>query len=93
MQDKGWCKSYNCCREKGIKGCWQCGEFPCYNPMFNKPREIAFVSFISENGEEAFMKSLEKNEADGMVYHYEGKLTGDYDKPLTAEEIKQLLIK
>ena len=25
----GWCKNYNCCKEKGLNGCWECSEFPC----------------------------------------------------------------
>lgn len=22
----GWCKNYNCCREKDLNGCWECVE-------------------------------------------------------------------
>lgn len=90
---KDWCKSIKCCREKGMDGCWQCDEFPCDNPMFKTPRVRVFVRFISEYGEEAFMTALEKNEADGMQYHYSVELTGDYDKPETEEEIIKLIIK
>ena len=90
---KDWCKSIKCCLEKGIDGCWQCGEYPCDNPMFKTPRARAFIRFILEHGEEAFMAALEKNEANGMLYHYSGELTGDYDKPETEEEIIELIIK
>lgn len=38
-ESHGWCKNYNCCKEKGLNGCWECSEFPCtdvclINPVF-----------------------------------------------------------
>lgn len=90
---KEWCKSFNCCKEKGLTGCWECDEFPCDNPMFKKPRVLAFARFIAEYGEERLMEALEKNEENGMVYHYEGQLVGDYDQTQTEEEIRKLILR
>lgn len=92
-EGKDWCKSFQCCKEKGLSGCWACAEFPCENPMFEKTRVRAFARFIAEYGEERLMELLERNEAAGMVYHYEGQLTGDYDIPETEEGIWALILR
>jgi len=86
------CKSYHCCGEKGLKGCWECAEFPCDNPMFQKPRVRAFIRFVAEYGENKLLDCLARNEAAGMTYHEEGKLTGDYDTPDTEEAIIRLIL-
>jgi hypothetical protein len=39
------CKHFDCCREKGFSGCWECNEFPC-GGMHDKVRVRAFVEFI-----------------------------------------------
>lgn len=31
----GWCKNHNCCREKGLNGCWECDDFPCSGSMLD----------------------------------------------------------
>ncbi len=90
-KDKDWCKSFNCCKEKGLNGCWECSDFPCENQMLDKLRVRTFAKFIAKYGEEKLMDALEKNEFNGMVYHYEGQLVGDYDKPKTEEEIRALI--
>ena len=91
-KDKEWCKSFICCKEKNLGGCWECPDFPCDNPMLNKLRVRTFAKFISEYGENKLMDLLEKNEKSGLIYHYKGQLIGDYDKPATEEEIKQLIL-
>ena len=87
------CKSYHCCQDKGVNGCWECDEFPCDNPMFDTPRVRAFAAFIAEYGEERLLNCLKRNEAAGLVYHYAGELKGDYDIPETEEEIKCLILR
>ena len=37
-ESHGWCKNYNCCKEKGLNGCWECSEFPFTGCMLDKPR-------------------------------------------------------
>jgi hypothetical protein len=91
-QDKQWCKSFNCCKAKGLDGCWECAEFPCDNPMFAKLRVLTFAKFIRTYGAEKLMACLECNESDGMLYHYAGKLVGDYDLPTTEGDIERLIL-
>jgi len=88
---KEWCKNFRCCREKGLNGCWECDVFPCSGGMLDKVRIRAFADFIKEHGEEIMMDRLERNERAGLVYHHEGKLTGDYDAPGTIDDIKALI--
>lgn len=90
--DKEWCKSFNCCKEKGLNGCWQCPDFPCDNPMLQKLRVRTFAKFIAECGEDRLVEALGNNEARGMIYHYPGQLVGDYDKPQSEAEIKRLIL-
>lgn len=92
-KDKEWCQSFHCCKEKGLNGCWECADFPCQNQMLDKLRVRTFAKCIAAYGEGQLMDLLEKNELNGVVYHYEGKLVGDYDKPQSEEEIKQLLFR
>ncbi len=89
---KEWCKSFNCCRQKGLNGCCECTEFPCSNEMFNKLRVRTFAKFIGEHGEEKLIECLERNEKNGMVYHYAGQLIGDYDIPISEWDIINLIL-
>ena len=90
-EGRQWCAHYNCCREKGYSGCWECGEFPCEGAMFGKVKPRAFAGFIAEHGEEKLMELLEKNERSGVVYHYEGSYSGDYDLA-DEDEVRRLLL-
>ncbi len=92
-KDKEWCKSFHCCKTKGLNGCWECKEFPCDNPMFQKLRVRAFAEFISEYGEEKLLNALQNNENNGVIYHYKDQLAGDYDLLQSKEEIVQFLLK
>ncbi|MFA9380184.1 MAG: DUF3795 domain-containing protein [Acetanaerobacterium sp.] len=90
---RDWCKSYNCCRERGLSGCWECAEFPCAdNKMLSKMRVRAFAGVIRKYGEDRLLDCLEKNEQAGMRYHYDGLLTGDYDTKSTEREITELIL-
>ena len=86
------CRSYHCCQDKGLDGCWACNEYPCDNPLFDKARVRAFIAFIARYGENKLLDCLERNEAAGMVYHEDGRITGDYDIPATEEEIHKLIL-
>lgn len=35
-ESHGWCKNYNCCKEKGLNGRWECSEFPFTGCMLDK---------------------------------------------------------
>jgi len=91
-KDKEWCKNFKCCGEKGLKGCWKCEDFPCSGGMLDKLRIRAFSKFIKKYGEDELIRCLEKNEKEGLVYHYDGQLVGDYDVPKTEEEIIQMIL-
>lgn len=90
---KEWCKSFNCCKEKNLNGCWECADFPCENEMLDKLRVRTFAKFVAEHGENALMGALEKNERDGVVYHYSGQIVGDYDELETEEEITNMILR
>ncbi len=91
-KDRDFCKNFNCCRAKGLKGCWECEEFPCTGGMLDKLRIRTFAKLIKEYGEEELIRCLDRNEKDGIAYHYENSLLGDYDVPETEEEIRKLVI-
>lgn len=89
-KNKDWCKHYTCCREKGLRGCFECGDFPC-GGMHEKQRIYAFALFIKKYGEEKLLACLEQNERNGISYHYPKKLVGDYDNCQTVDEIIEML--
>lgn len=89
---KEWCKNFNCCRQKGLKGCWECSEFPCRGGMLDKLRIRTFAKFIKEHGELKLMDCLAQNEKNGVIYHYSGALVGDYDVALTEDEIINIIL-
>lgn len=60
-ESHGWCKNYNCCKEKGLNGCWECSEFPCTGCMLDKPRIRAFAKFARRYGVEELEKCLLRN--------------------------------
>ncbi len=91
-KDKDWCKNYQCCKKKKIQGCWECSEFPCKGSMLDKIRVRAFAKFIKEYSKEFLLECLDSNEKNGILYHYPGKLTGDYDTLNTENEIIKLII-
>jgi len=59
--------------------------------MFQKPRLRVFVRLLHEHGENELADWLERNERAGIIYHDPGKLTGDYDRCKTEEEIERLV--
>lgn len=87
----GWCNNYNCCREKGINGCWECADFPCSGTMLDKPRVRACARFAKKYGTDELTRCLLRNKENGIVYHYDGQHIGDYDKCETEEEIIEMI--
>ncbi|GEM_PF-1439277 len=90
--DRERCGLYHCCRKKGLEGCWECGKFPCEEPMLKTARVRAFGRFAREYGMEALMDALEMNVEQGIVYHYADQLAGDYDRLETEERVLELLM-
>ena len=58
-----------------------------------KQRVRAFAAFVLEHGEAALIRALQKNEADGVLYHYPGRLVGDYDLPENGSAIRAMLLR
>lgn len=90
-KNKDWCKNFNCCKKKGINGCWECEDFPCQGSMLDKIRIRAFARYMAEYGESDLLRKLERNEKAGIVYHYKDQLIGDYDIPHSEEEIIHMI--
>lgn len=92
-KNKEWCKSFNCCKQKGINGCWECSELDtCDNFMLKKLKIGAFAAFIAQYGEEKLMECLERNEKNGVIYHYDGGIIGDYDEVADREQVFKLIL-
>lgn len=94
--NKDWCKHFKCCKEKHLNGCWECEAFPCGDHsggtyMHDKIRIHAFTEFIRRYGEEKLLNCLERIVKAGILYHYKGQLTGDYDQCKTVEEVIRML--
>ena len=88
----GWCKNYLCCREKGIGSCSECAEFSCDKGMLTKMRIRAFSRFAQVYGKKELIRCLHRNKANGIVYHYEGQLVGDYDQCESESAIIQMIL-
>jgi hypothetical protein len=91
-KDKGWCKNFQCCKKKGLIGCWECQDFPCKDSMLDNIRIRTFAKFIKEYGEEKLLECVERNEKAGVIYHYPGELNGDYDIPETEDGIISIIL-
>lgn len=89
-EDEG-CYQYNCCRERGYNGCWECPDFCCGKDLFNQEhlRLKTFVKCIKEDGIDKFAEYILRNYNNGIEYHTSGYI-GDYDLE-TEEEILFLL--
>lgn len=61
--------------------------------MLDKLKIRTFAAFIRDNGEDELMSLLERNERNGMVYHYPGQIVGDYDAAATEAELMELIRK
>lgn len=89
--EKQSCGILRCCRERGLEGCWDCPEFPCGQPMLQKPRVRAFCCLAARYGAAALIERLGQNAAQGVRYHWPGMLVGDYDVPENEKEIMSLV--
>lgn len=87
------CRNLQCCRTRGLEGCWECGEFPCEGTILDKMRIRTFAEFARERGTEILVDCLERNEKAGILYHYPGKLHGDYDLPKTPEGVMDMILR
>lgn len=56
-------------------------------------RVRVFAEFVREWGIETLLDCLKRNEKAGLLYHYPGKLSGDYDLPQTREGIFAMILR
>ena len=89
LSPKG-CFQHDCCIEKGYAGCWECPDFPCGKDMQKSLRVRTFVQCIREDGLKAFAGYILRNQENGVIYHYEGSYSGDYELD-TEEAMLRLL--
>ncbi|MFA7119832.1 MAG: DUF3795 domain-containing protein [Sphaerochaetaceae bacterium] len=89
---EAWCKIRSCCQDKGLRSCGDCPSFPCDAPLFAKVKVRTFAKMVSEVGEEKMMDLLQKAEERDVIYHYEGKIVGDYDMLKDEQEVRKLVL-
>lgn len=88
------CYQHDCCIQKGLKGCWECNDFPCDKDMFSADHDVrlkAFVRCAKEDGLEKLAEYLKKNADSGLQYHKDNGLSGDYDGLKSEAEVLQML--
>lgn len=91
------CYQYECCRKKGISGCWECQDAPCGIDVLgtDKIKTRAFIRCIKEEGIDTFCNLIIQNINNDIKYHRTGiwgkePIRGDYDLP-TEESVIELL--
>jgi hypothetical protein len=67
------CYQLNCCKEKGITGCWKCECFPCDKGYLGDEKWkgviIGFVKCIREDGAEKFYGTVKSRLGNSINYH------------------------
>lgn len=87
----GDCSVKKCCLEKGLDYCYLCNEFPCGEKMFKSIRLKAFNMVAREDGLQKLAEYLMRNYQNGIQYHRNDGLKGDYDRLQSEQEIIHLL--
>lgn len=75
--DREWCENMKCSLSKSIGHCYECEE-ECRKGLLAKINPYGFTEFVKKYGEKELLDCLERNEANGIVYHRNG-IMGDYD--------------
>lgn len=84
-----WCENRKCSIDRGLDGCWQCGE-DCRKGLLAKAKPAAFRAFAARYGVETLLDCLERNERGGVVYHRKG-IVGDYDGLEDADALEAFI--
>lgn len=84
------CYQYNCCKERGLNGCWKCKDFCCGKDMFSDSHDIrlrAFVRCVKEEGLNKLAEYVLRNQQNGIHYGH----NKDYDGLGSEEAVLRLL--
>ena len=84
------CAQRRCCIERGQAHCFSCEAYPCARCDGESARMRAFNLVAREEGPEKLSEYLQRNAANGLVYH-RGGLTGDYDRYADSDAVVRLL--
>lgn len=84
-----FCENRKCSVEKEVKYCYECKE-ECRKGLLQNLKPYVFTLFARQYGVEYLLDCLERNEANGVVYHREG-VKGDYDNFETAEALMKFI--
>ncbi len=85
------CPILDCCKDREIRGCWECNDFPCCECNFRGVRIRAFLQCAREEGIYKLAEYLLCNQEKGLDYHYDYTYKGDYDGYQSVEEVLQVL--
>lgn len=86
---KDWCENRKCSREKNFAACYECPE-NCRKGMLAKSKPYGFTQFAKRYGVSELLDCLERNEANGVIYHRNG-IVGDYDGFDSAEDLAKFI--
>ena len=84
------CARRRCCIERRQAHCFSCEAYPCARCDGESARMRAFNLVAREEGPEKLSAYLQRNAANGLVYH-RGGLTGDYDRYADSDAVVRLL--
>ena len=87
---RGDCARRRCCIERRQAHCFSCEAYPCARCDGESARMRAFNLVAREEGPEKLSAYLQRNAANGLVYH-RGGLTGDYDRYADSDAVVRLL--
>ncbi len=91
--DHSNCENYRCAINRELKYCHQCVDFPCEKGTMCETVSQGMSKFLQMFTEDETLSYLEKNERNGMLYHYLHTLQGDYHQAKTPEKVMELILK
>lgn len=85
------CSILECCKNRAIRGCWECNDFPCCECNFRGIRIRAFLQCAKDEGVDKLAEYLIHNQRNGLRYHYYFTFHGDYDGYQRIDDVLQML--
>ncbi len=91
--DHSRCENYRCAINRELPYCYQCVDFPCNKEAMCDVVNVGFSKFLQIFTMDELLEYLERNERNGMLYHYLTTLKGDYHKAKTPEDVMKYILK